>query len=381
MVQAEALDLDRAATTPLHPDVLLAMTPWFGVSANASSVHGAGRRARRAVEDARERIAASVGARPQDVVLTSGATEAIQLGILGVMASRPGAHVVASRIEHAAVLRSVERLEAIGHPVTWISPERDGRIDPAAVAEALRDDTALVALMRVNNETGVLTDLAPIAEAVHARGAWLFSDTVQAFGFETLRLQALGADLIALSAHKVQGPQGVGALLTRPGLDVQAQALGGPQERGHRAGTIPVALVVGFGEAAERADLGAVDRATRVAALRDRLEAALLRLPGVHLSVPAGTPRGPKHAHVRVDGLGGQVETLLMNLDAEGVWASAGSACAAGSLEASHVLLAMGWSPAEARSALRFSLGDHLAEVQVDEAAARFSRALARTLA
>lgn len=381
MVQAEALDLDRAATTPLHPDVLKAMTPWFGVSANASSVHGAGRRARRAVEDAREQIAFSVGARPQDVVLTSGATEAIQLGILGVMASRPGAHVVASRIEHAAVLRSVERLEASGHPVSWISPERDGWIDPAAVSAALRDDTALVALMLVNNETGVLTDVAAIADAVHARGALLFSDAVQAFGFEALSLRHLGADLIAISAHKVQGPQGIGALLTRPGLALKAQALGGPQERGRRAGTTPVALAVGFGEAAMLAHRGVPARAARTAAMRDRLEERLLHLPGVHLSIPAGVPRGPKHSHVRVDGLGGQVETLLMNLDAEGVWASAGSACAAGSLEASHVLLAMGWTPTEARSALRFSLGDHLDEAQVDEAAARFGRALARTLA
>lgn len=381
MVQAEALDLDRAATTPLHPDVLRAMTPWFGVSANASSVHGAGRRARRAVEDARERIATSVGARPQDVVLTSGATEAIQLGILGAMVQRPGGHVVASRVEHAAVLRSVEQLETLGHPVTWVSPLPDGRVEAAALADALRDDTALVAMMRVNNETGVLSDVAAIAEAAHARGALLFSDTVQAFGYEPLRLAELGADMIALSAHKVEGPQGIGALLTRPGLDLKAQALGGPQERGRRAGTTPVALAVGFGEAAERAERGALDRAVRVAALRDRLEAALLRLPGVRPSVPAGVSRGPKHAHLRVDGLHGQVETLLMNLDAEGVWASAGSACAAGSLEPSHVLLAMGWSPAEARSALRFSLGDHLDEAQVDEAAARFARALGRTLA
>lgn len=364
----------------MHQDVLRAMQPWFAVSANASAVHAAGRRARRAVEDARERIAAAAGGQAKDLVLTSGATEAIQLGLLGVMAMHPGAHLLSSRLEHAAVLRSVERLAALGHPVSYVDVGADGRIEPAAVADAMRDDTALVALMRVNNETGALTDIPAVAELVHRRGALLFCDSVQAFGYGRLRMAELGADLIAISAHKVEGPQGVGALLTTPGLALQAQALGGPQERGRRAGTTPVALAVGFGEAAERADAQAEGRAARVAALRDRLEAALLRLPGLRPSLPSATPRGPKHAHLRVEGLRGDVETLLINLDAEGVLASAGSACAAGSLEPSHVLLAMGWSPEEARSALRFSLGDHLSEAEVDEAAARFALALARTV-
>jgi cysteine desulfurase len=379
-VAGRSLDLDRAATTPLHPDVLEAMRPWLGAQgANASAVHGGGRAARRALEDARERIAAAVGAAPLEVVLTSGATEADALALLGVMASHPGGHLVVGLTEHPAVLRAAERLEARGHPVGWVDPEADGRLDPARVRDALRRDTVLVAAMRVNNETGAENDVATIAAAAHERGAWLLCDAVQALGVEELRRDALGADLLVISAHKAGGPQGIGALVLRPGIDLVPQAWGGAQERGRRAGTTPVALAVGFGAAAERAAAGAAARARRVAEVRDRFEAAITALPGVVPSLPAGTPRGPKHAHVEVTGLGGQGETLLLNLDGEGVWASLGSACAAGSLEPSPVLLAMGWPAERARSALRFSFGEDHTEADAVEAARRFARALERT--
>ncbi len=379
---ARILDLDRAATTPLHPDVRAGMMPWLGAAgANPSSLHRGGRAARKAVEDARERVAAAVGGAPGEVVFTSGATEADQLAVLGVLAARPGGHVVASRAEHAAVLRAVEHASARGHPVSWVEPEPDGRVDPARVAAAMRADTVLVATMLVNNETGARTDVRAVADVAHAHGAWLLCDAVQALGYEHVDRHALGADLLAVSAHKVEGPVGVGALVVDPGVPIAAQALGGAQERGRRAGTTPTALVVGFGAAAARAAVDPAARGARVAEVRDRFEAEVLRLPGVRRSIPVGA-RGPKHAHLRVEGLGREgAETLLVNLDVDGVWASAGSACAAGSLEPSHVLLAMGWGREEARAALRFAFGDDHDRADAEESAARFARALHRSRA
>jgi cysteine desulfurase len=384
------LDLDRAATTPLLGEVREAMLPWLGAAgANASAVHGGGRVARRALEDARERVAAAVGAAPSEVVFTSGATEADQLALLGVAATRPGGHLVVGRGEHPAVVRAAEQLEARGHPVTWLAPGAAGRLAPDAVRDALRKDTVLVAAMRVNNETGACNDVAAIACAAREVGAragahdarvHLLCDAVQSLGLERLRRDELDADLLVLSAHKAGGPQGIGALVLRAGVELQPQAWGGSQERGRRAGTSPVALAVGFGVAAELADAEAELRGARVAAVRDRFEAAVLALPGVEPSLPPGTPRGPKHAHVVVPALHGDGETLLMNLDVEGLWASLGSACAAGSLEPSPVLLAMGWAPLRARSAIRFSFGDDHSEADADEAARRFARALERTL-
>jgi cysteine desulfurase len=375
------LDLDRAATTPLRPEVREAMLPWLGAAgANASAVHGGGRAARRALEDARERVAAAVGAAPSEVVFTSGATEADQLALVGVAAARPGAHLVVGRAEHPAVVRAAEHLEAGGHPVTWLAPGVDGRLAPDAVRGALRDDTRLVAAMAVNNETGARNDVVAIACAAREGGAIVLCDAVQSLGLEPLHRDELDADLLVLSAHKAGGPQGIGALVLRAGIELMPQAWGGSQERGRRAGTSPVALAVGFGVAAELAAAGAERRGARVAAVRDRFETAVLALPGVEPSLPPGTPRGPKHAHVVVPALRGDGETLLMNLDAEGVWASLGSACAAGSLEPSPVLLAMGWGPQRARSAVRFSFGDDHGEADADEAARRFARALERTL-
>jgi cysteine desulfurase len=375
------LDLDRAATTPLRPEVREAMLPWLGAAgANASAVHGGGRAARRALEDARERVAAAVGAAPSEVVFTSGATEADQLALVGVAAARPGAHLVVGRAEHPAVVRAAEHLEARGHPISWLAPGVDGRLAPDAVRGALRDDTRLVAAMAVNNETGARNDVVAIACAAREGGAIVLCDAVQSLGLEPLHRDELDADLLVLSAHKAGGPQGIGALVLRAGIELMPQAWGGSHERGRRAGTSPVALAVGFGVAAELAAAGAERRGAHVAAVRDRFETAVLALPGVEPSLPPGTPRGPKHAHVVVPALRGDGETLLMNLDAEGVWASLGSACAAGSLEPSPVLLAMGWGPQRARSAVRFSFGDDHGEADADEAARRFARALERTL-
>jgi cysteine desulfurase len=380
-VASRLLDLDRAATTPVAEEVLAAMLPVFrDVAGNPSSIHAAGRQARRLLEEARERVAAAAGTPPGGVVFTSGATEAIHLAVLGVMASRPNAHLITSALEHAATLSACRAAERAGARLTLIAPDERGVVTPDAVISALRDDTALVALMRVNNETGVLTDVAAVGQRLREHGARLLVDSVQGFGYEPTNLAALGADLLALSAHKVEGPKGIGALVLRTGVTIEPLVGGGSQERGLRAGTSPVPLAVGFGVAAERAAAGWRERSERVAALRDRLDQGLrAAVPGlvVHGS---DAPRGPKHLHVRVPGdVDGEV--LLINLDSEGVLASAGSACAAGSLEPSHVLLAMGLSRAEARASVRFSLGDHLAEGDVDDAVRRIARAVERTIA
>ena len=370
------IDLDRAATTPVHPRVLAGMLPYFTErSGNPSSVHAAGRVARRAVEEARERVAAAVNARPRQLVFTSGATEALHLAVFGSLAGRERAHVVSSTSEHAAVREALRECERRGHVVTWLSPDEEGMVSPEALLSALREDTALLALMRVNNETGVLHDLLPLREELEARGVRVLVDAVQAFGYEGVSLEELGADMIALSSHKVEGPKGCGALVMGDGVTVEPQQRGGGQERGLRGGTVDVPAVVGFGLAAERcADWRA--RAERVGGLRDRLERALCRLDGAYVN-GGNAPRGPKHTNVRFAGVDGEV--LLINIDAMGVLASAGSACSSGSLEPSQVLIAMGLAEAEARSSVRFSLGEHLDEASVDEAAGRIEAAVARS--
>jgi cysteine desulfurase len=378
----EAIDCDRAATTPLHPEVLAAMLPWLGrLGANASAIHAGGRGARAALEDARERVAAAVGARAGEVIFTSGASEADQLALQGTLARNPQGHLLLSATEHPAVVRSAQHLARQGRVVRWLPASPDGRLDPQAVADELSDDTALVAAMRVNNETGVVNPVAQIAAVAHARGALVLCDAVQALGFEALDRDALGADLLVLSAHKAGGPQGIGALVVRAGIELEPQALGGSQERGLRAGTQPVALAVGFGVAAERAAAGWSAREAHVRAVRDHFEARLWAHPAVAPSLSAGVPRSAKHSHLIIPALRGDAETLLMQLDLEGVWASLGSACTAGSLEPSPVLLAMGWDRIRARSAIRFSFGeDHQLE-DAEEVALRVMRAIDRTLA
>lgn len=369
------LDLDRAATTPVHPDVLTAMLPYFSEHAgNPASVHAAGRRARRAVEESREQLAAAVAVRPRQVVFTSGATEALHLAVHGTLATRPGAHLIAASSEHAALIEALRSAERRGHPVTWLQPDHDGVVHHDAVLEALRPDTALLALMRTNNETGVQHDLAPLRERLRAANVTVVVDAVQALGYESLSLEGCGADLMALSSHKLEGPKGCGALVLAEGVSVEPQQRGGGQERGLRGGTVDVPAVVGFGAAVARAH-PAEARGARVRALRERFERAVTRQPGVYVN-GAGAARGPKQANLRFDGV--DAETLLIALDGLGVWASAGSACAAGSIEPSHVLLAMGLSERAARSSLRFSFGDHLHEAQVDEAARRVVTALER---
>lgn len=365
--------LDHAATTPLDPAVLEAMLPTLTAQhGNPASLHRSGRAAWRAVEEARERVAAVLKVKPRQVAFTSGATEADNLGVKGLAAKRPG-KVISSRLEHAAVLRSVESLAATGREVRWVEPDADGAITPAAVRELLErpstGSTALVALMYVNNETGVLTDVAGVADACREAGALFLCDAVQAAGLEDVSLGAIGADAVTLSAHKINGPKGVGALVRGSGVELEPQLMGGSQERGLRPGTHAVSAIVGFGVALERAEQRRAAGRAHLAALQAALESACLGCDGVTLN-GAGARRGVKHSNFSVAGVDG--ESLLMALDDAGVEVSAGSACAAGSLEPSHVLLAMGLTPEQARASVRFSYGTATTSAEVREAAGRF---------
>ena len=368
--------LDYAATTPLDPLVLDAVLPALGTEyGNPASLHRTGQRARRAVETAREQLASVIRAQPKELTFTSGATEADNHALRAYASRFPGGHIVTSRLEHAAVLSTCKDLEAQGWRVTYLEPDARGVIMPDAVQAALRPDTFLVALMLVNNETGVVTDISAISKLVHEAGAVLFCDAVQAFGVIDVDVQHLGADMLAVSAHKVYGPKGVGALWVRQGLELSPFILGGEQERGLRAGTLNVPAIVGFGKAAELAQERLTTDAAEIARLRDRLESHVLQIEGVSLNAPEA-PRSPKHLNVRVAGVDG--EDLLMGLDAAGICASAGSACAAGTLEPSHVLLAMGLSHREAKASIRLSLGRGVTDEMVDFAAKAFANVVER---
>ncbi len=367
--------LDYAATTPLDPQVLEAMLPSLrGDFANPSSLHGYGQRARRAVESAREAVTAAIRAQPKELIFTSGATEADNHALRAVAQLRPGQHIVTSALEHSAVLTTCKVLEQ-NHPVTYLKPNERGEITPDAVQNALRPDTALVALMFVNNETGVITDIPAISQVVKGAGALLFCDAVQAFGMLDVDVKALGVDMLALSGHKAYGPKGVGVLYVREGLELPPLLLGGEQERGLRAGTLNVPAIVGMGRAAELVRERLIEDKEVTAKLRDRLERHLLQIEGVSLNA-AHAPRGPKHVNISVAGADG--EALLMGLDSRGIAASSGSACAAGTLEPSHVLLAMGLSYAEAKASVRFSLGRGVTEEMLDYTADAFAEVAGR---
>lgn len=383
MARDGSIYLDHAATTAVDDAVLAAMLPYlrsdFG---NPSSVHRLGQSARRGVEAAREAVARTLDVRPRQVVFTSGATEADDQAVFSTLAERPGGLVV-SAVEHAAVIAAARRLAAAGRDVTFVPPEPSGATSLAAWEGALaeqagRGGTALVAGMLVNNETGALADAAAIGALAHRFGALYLCDAVQGYGLEEFTLASLGADLVTVSAHKVYGPKGAGALVMRDGLAVAPMLAGGEQERGHRPGTHAVPAIVGFGAAAALAAAGRAAERARLAELQRAFESVVLALPGVSLN-GAGAVRSVKHTNVRVAGADG--ETLLMLLDEAGVYASAGSACAAGSVEPSHVLLAMGLDRGEAKASVRFSFGRAVGLEDVLEAARRLEAAVERARA
>jgi cysteine desulfurase len=351
--------LDHAATTPMRPEVWVAMAPFAAeMFGNPSGVHGVSRVAKNALEESRERIAAMIGAHPLEVVFTSGGTESDNLAIKGaVLNSTARQGLVTSAIEHEAVLETADFLKRLGMPVSIVGVDHEARVDPAQVAGAVTEDTAVVSVMMVNNETGTIQDVASISEAVkRANSETLFhTDAVQAFGTESVDVDALGLDLLTISAHKFGGPKGAGILYVREGTALEPVIHGGGQELGRRSGTHDVASAVGVATAVE---LALADRPRfefEVRAIRDHFERRLRdEIVGLVVNTPAAG-RSSHHLNVRFPGV--RNETLLMLADQYGVAASAGSACQSGAATVSHVLEAMGLSPEEARECVRFTFG------------------------
>lgn len=354
--------LDTAATVPVRREVLEAMWPYLaggeeGVFGNPSSTHEPGRRAAVALDDARERIAAQLGCRPAEVVLTSGGTEADNLAVIGISLASPRARrVVTTPLEHEAVLESADALRRLhGFEIEHVEVDARGVVHPDALAEAVRAETALVSILHASNEIGVVQDLGGLAEVAHAAGAVIHADAVQSAGWMPVGLDVLGVDALSIAGHKLGAPRGVGALAIRRGIPLEPVLHGGGQQRGRRSGTEDVASAVGFATALE---LAARDRArvAEVEAARDALVAAVrVAVPEALLTGPEpGPDRLPNHASFCFPGTNG--ETVLLELERDGIVASSGSACAAGRDEPSATLLALGLTPDLARTAVRLTL-------------------------
>lgn len=372
---------DHNATTPVEPTVLDAMLPFLSAEfGNASSIHGFGQRARAAVETAREQVAALINARPQEIVFTSGGTESDNHAIFGVaqaaLPEQPGTHVITTSIEHEAVLNTCQALQERGAAVTFLPVSADGRVDPEAVRKALRPETVLITVMHANNETGAVQPLEEIGRIAAEHKVTFHSDAVQSAGKIPVDVRSLQLDLLSLSAHKVYGPKGVGALFIKGGTRLRQLLFGGHHQRGFRPGTENVAGIVGLGKAAELARNALSADATRIAALRDRLEQGLLEtVPDCRVNA-ASAPRTPNTSNIVFEGIEG--EALVISLDLKGLACSTGAACSSGAVEPSHVLTAMGLPAAEARATLRFSLGRHSTEAEVDGALVMIPAAVAQ---
>ena len=368
--------LDHNATTAVEPDVLDAMLPYLsGEFGNAASIHTFGQRARAAVETAREQVAALIGARPQEIIFTSGGTEADNHAIFGVAQSllaapRDGAgagaskHIITTTIEHEAVLNTCQELEKRGVEVTYLPVDRDGLISPAEARQAIRKETVLITVMHANNELGTVEPLEEIGRIAADADVYFHTDAVQSAGKLPIDVNALRLDLLSLSGHKFYAPKGVGALYIRGGTRLQQLLYGGHHQRGFRPGTENVAGIVGLGKAAELARKSLSEDAARVSALRDRLERGLLSRVPHSLANGAGAPRTPNTANITFPGIEG--EALVIALDLKGLACSTGAACSSGAVEPSHVLTAIGLSPDKARASLRFSLGRHTTAAEID---------------
>ena len=357
---------DHNATTPVDPRVLEAMLPYFGPEyGNASSLHRFGQDARQGVESARRQVAAQLGCDAKDVVFTSGGTEADNLAVFGTVRSAPvpSRHVVTTQIEHPAVLNACEQLEREGVGVTYLPVSGEGTVAPDDVRAAVRSDTVLITVMHANNELGTVQPIEEIASIAREAGVPLHTDGVQSFGKVPTRVEELGVDFFSLSAHKIYGPKGAGALYVRRGLQLAKVQYGGSHERDRRPGTENVPGIVGLGAAAELAGSDREDENARVGRLRDRFERELLSaVPDAHVHA-LNSPRLPTTSSVRFDHA--ESEPLLISLDLQGFAVSSGSACSSGAVKPSHVLTAIGLSRDQAKSTLRFSLGRQTDEEQV----------------
>ena len=375
--------LDYNATTPLCGPAHEAMLPYlyehFG---NASSIHAAGREARAAIDDARDRLAALLGAKPHELIFTGSGTESNNLGVLGLARSHRdrGRHLICSNVEHHAVLHAFEYLQQNeGFEVTFLPVDSAGSVDPAELARSIRSDTTLVSIMSANNETGVIQPMRDIAEICRTGGVLLHSDMVQAFGKFRADLANAPLDAASFSAHKFYGPKGAGLLYLRAGISIESIQFGGAHENQRRPGTENVAAIAGMAAAAEWAVRDMETEQERQTVLRDTLwEGISHSFPSAQQNA-ADAPRLANTLNVSFPGL--DSETLLMALDLEGICASSGSACMVGSVVASHVLLAMGMTPAIARSAVRFSLGKQTTAAEIEaavESSARVCQRLSR---
>lgn len=356
--------MDANATTPLLPEVLEAVRPYFVEQfGNASSIHKHGQQARAAVEHARESVARLLHCRAAEVVFTSGGTESDNLALFGLV--KPGEHVITTSIEHHAVLHAAERLRERAIEVTFLPVSAEGIVDPEDVRRALRPQTTLISVMMANNETGVIQPVEQIGRIAAEADAYFHTDAVQAAGKLAIDVKSIGCDLLSISGHKMHAPQGTGALFVRRGTQLEPMFFGGAHERQRRAGTENLAGIVGLGKAAELAIAGLSDGSIeKLAALRDRLERGILARVD-EAGVNGGSlPRVPNTTNLWFDHLEG--EALVIALDLKGLAVSGGSACASGATEPSHVLTAMGISTARARASLRFSLMKQTTDADVD---------------
>ena len=358
--------LDNAATTPVSPAVLEKMLPYFSECyGNANSIHSTGLDARKALNAARKKVAAALNCNPEEVYFTSGGSESDNWALKGVAFAnrKKGNHIITSAIEHHAILHTCEWLEKQGFEITYVPVDADGLVNPADVEAAITDKTILISIMAANNEIGTIEPIEEIAKIAHAHHVLFHTDAVQAIGAIPVDVRAIGCDLLSLSGHKFHGPKGVGALYIKQGTRIDNLIHGGAQERGRRASTENVAGIVGMAEAIELATANIPEKAARISALRDQLIDGLTALPYVRLNGHR-TKRLPGNVNVSVRFIEG--ESLLLRLDLAGVAASSGSACTSGSLDPSHVLLAIGLPHEIAHGSLRLSLSDTTTQEEVD---------------
>ena len=359
--------LDNAATTAVSPEVLQEMLPWFTEHyGNPSSIHATGRDARKAIENARRQVAAAIGANPQEIYFTAGGSESDNWAIKGAAFAnrKKGNHIITTAIEHHAVLHTCGWLEKQGFEVTYLPVDRDGRVTPEQVEAAITDRTILITVMAANNEIGTLEPIAEIGKIAKAHKVLFHTDAVQAVGAIPLNVQALNVDMLSMSGHKFHGPKGIGALYIRRGVRIDTLIHGGAQERGQRAGTENLAGIVGIGKAIELATENLPEKAAKLSAMRDRLiDGILERIPDVRVNGPR-EGRLPNNANVSVRYIEG--ESMLLKLDLAGIAASSGSACTSGSLDPSHVLLAIGLPHEVAHGSLRMTLGSDTTDADID---------------
>jgi len=369
--------MDYAATTPVDPRVREAMEPYWSVKfGNPSSIHSFGQEASEAVEEARKSVSTLIGADPSEIVFTGGGTESDNTAIKGVCHAlrEKGNHIITTAIEHHAVLYTCEFMASQGFEVTFLPVDKDGIVDPSHIKKAITKKTILISVMHANNEVGTVQPISEMGSIAKERSVLFHTDAVQTFGHLKIDVEKMGIDLLSLSAHKLYGPKGTGALYIRKGTPIVPYMHGGAQERGMRASTHNVAGIVGLGKAAEIADEEMEAEQERIQNLRNRLlDNIHQKIEGIHLNGHRHK-RLPNNLNISFENVEG--EAILMNLDLEGIAASSGSACSSGSTEPSHVLLALGLSPELARGSLRLTLGKFTTEEEID----RVADVLARTL-